>query len=104
MAIKNLLKNGTYTRINHLTYEFGLVSSVSLYCYDATPSLSYKEARTEDENGETPDESANVIHKFVIDDIDLAGHLEIDAGVNMHAQVYEFLMDLDLMDGCISDE
>jgi len=113
MAIKNLLKTGTYSRISSIIYETGQVSKVEMKCYDSTPTKSFLELRTptvvaavdadsEDLETETL-ETVETIHifNFYADDLET---LEISAGASMHNQIYTHLLTKSLFAGCISDE
>ena len=115
MAIKNLIKTDTYSRIGSIQYHSGQVNNVEVICYKDTPTESFKSLRTlkkitvTDVNGDEaeaevyPTETADIIHVFTFTGSDLST-LEINASENIHSQVYTHLMTLLLFDGCVSDE
>ena len=108
MAIRNLLKTGTYTRISSIGYNRGQVAQVELICYDSAPTKTFLELRDfpddTDVDGYTmPVETVETIHIFNLDDTDFET-LEINPSTNMHSQIYTHLMTKSLFAGCISDE
>ena len=118
MAIKNFIKDGSYTRLAGYFYDLGEVSGVTLRCYESTPSCTWEQARTasvdtgettnnEDGKGDVkimvcPTESAKVLLETC--SIDITPHLSIDATVNIHKQIYEHLATLSVFEGTVSDE
>jgi hypothetical protein len=108
MAIRNLLKTGTYTRISLIGYNKGQVSRVELICYDSAPTQSFLELRhfpddTDIDGYTMPLETVDIIHIFNLDDTDFKT-LEINPSTNMHSQIYTYLLTKPLFAGCISDE
>jgi hypothetical protein len=110
MAIKNLLKTGTYTRISSIGYNKGQVAQVELICYDSAPTKTFLELRTpitvtegDYEYEEEQVETVETIHIFNFDGITDFETLEINPSTNMHSQIYTHLMTKSLFAGCISD-
>jgi hypothetical protein len=110
MAIKNVIKAGTYSRIRTIIYESGLVQKVEIECYETAPTKTFKELRSVETvtvDGEEVEqfvqETVEIIHIFSFYNEDLL-ELEIDASKNMHGQIYTHLMTKSLFAGCISDE
>jgi hypothetical protein len=122
MAIKNLIKAGTYTRISTINYDRGRLQSVQLVTYETTPTMTYKECRTETTkkvqelgpDGKTmiendhwymPEESVAVLQDIVIHgEKHGLDSLDIDPGKNLSTQVYTHLATLPLFAGTVSDE
>ena len=114
MAIKDLNKTGSYSRIIAINTLGGRVIYAEMNCYETTPKYSLKELNTltevEEENSEGdkikvtkyPEETTKIIHKYTFEDTDLPD--EVDASVSLHKQVYTHLHTLDLFSGSKSDE
>jgi len=102
MAIKNLIKTDTYSRLSGMEYTNGSMRWAKLVCYTEVPDYTFKELMTE-VDGEYPEETTEVLHEFVFDAQEFSD-VTIDAKKNIHKQVYEHLMSLSLCEGCESDE
>ena len=110
MAIRNVIKAKSYSRISSLIYEYGLIQKVELVCYETAPTKTFKELLTLETvtvNGEEiqqyPVDSTAIIHTFSFygDEFET---LQIDLSKSMHSQIYTHLLKIKLFEGCISDE
>ncbi|SVE42452.1 uncharacterized protein METZ01_LOCUS495306 [marine metagenome] len=123
MAIKNFIKEGTYTKIVNIQWRDGYPTLCVVATYEKAPSGKYvpfKEVDSKDEDGndvkvsafQTPENSmgetkidlSDVTSDYSTWNTYFASDKWTAKNSNIHAQLYKYLLSTSLFEGCESDE